>query len=206
MKTATLLLSCFLSGASSYTATLPTRRSTMTMRKGRKSLKKTIQGSSSAGVGSMAADSSAPSASKTNWVPVRGISSMNDLPEGENEVKLVETMASQLIDPRTNPNGAVSVVNYEGATYCFAASCSCCKIPMTKAVVLPPTEETGNAPRVSCDFCKTTYNLRTGDIVADAEKAGLMGGIVKGLFSASDKANLPVYALGDKGGQVVISL
>ena len=172
----------------------------MSMRKGRRSLKKTI---GSGKVSPMATESPA---SSTNWVQVQGISSMDDLPQGENEVKLVETMASQLIDPRTNPNGAVGVVNYEGATYCFAASCACCKIPMTKAVVLPATEETGNAPRISCDFCKTTYNLRTGEIVTEAEKPGLMGGIVKGVFSASDKANLPVYALGDKGGQVVISL
>lgn len=106
----------------------------------------------------------------------------------------------------TNPTGAVSVVNYEEKTYCFASSCSCCQIPLSKAKVLPPSEETGTAPRLSCDFCKATYNVRTGERVENAEKPGLLGGVVTGLFSKSDKKPLPIYDLGEKSGQVLINL
>jgi nitrite reductase/ring-hydroxylating ferredoxin subunit len=147
------------------------------------------------------------SSKKTNWVPVQGVTSMADLPQEENVVKLVDTMAEQLIDRGTNPTGAVSVVNYEGKTYCFASSCKCCQIPLAKAQVLAPNEESGGTnPRVSCDFCKATYNIRTGARLADAEKPGLLGGIVVGLFSKSDKIPLPIYDLGEKKGQVLINL
>ena len=176
------------------------------MRKGRRSLKKTIGGGSS-GMGSAGTSKSpAMSGPSKSWLPVKGVSSMKDLPQMENEVKLVETMAPQLTDGRTNPNGAVGVVNYDGNTYCVGAACSCCKIPLTKAEVLPPTEETGTAPRLACDFCGTTYNIVTGEVVAEAKKAGIMGSIVKGVFSASEKQSLPVYALGEKSGQVLIAL
>jgi len=147
------------------------------------------------------------SSKKTNWVPVTGVSSMADLPQDENVVKLVDTMADQLTDRGTNPTGAVSVVNYEGKTYCFASSCKCCQIPLAKATVLPPNEESGGTnPRVSCDFCKATYNIRTGERLVNAEKPGLLGGIVVGLFSKSDKIPLPIYDLGEKNGQVLINL
>ena len=77
---------------------------------------------------------------------------------------------------------------------------------MSKAKVLQPTEETGNDPRISCDFCATTYNIKSGDIVSDAKAPGIMGSVVKGIFSASEKKPLPVYALGEKNGQVLIAL
>lgn len=221
MKTSLSIVTLLLvSSVAAYS--IPTRRSAITMRKGRPSLKKTIKGSS--GMGPSQKSMGEPSKS---WFPVKGMSSMNDLPKADNEVKLVETMvrntsyltrhliniclisfvqASQLIDPRTNPNGAVGVVSFEGQNYCFSAACPCCKIPMTKAKVLSPTDETGNDPRLSCDFCATTYNIKTGDIVTDATSAGVVGSVVKGLFSASSKKPLPVYALGEKSGQVLIAL
>lgn len=144
---------------------------------------------------------------KTNWVPVQGITSMSALPQEENVVKLVDTMADSLVNGATNPTGAVSIINYKGKTYCFASSCACCQIPLTKAKVLPPNEETGGAiPRLACDFCKATYNIRTGERVKNAEGGGLLGGVVSGLFSKKDKDPLPIYDLGEKNGQVVINL
>jgi len=180
----------------------------MTMRKGRKSLKKNINnglGGGSAGVTPMGGESTV--SKKTNWVPVAGISSMGDLPQDENSVQLVETKAQKLMNAGTNPNGAVSVVNYKGNTYCFSSSCPSCKIPLTKAKVFEPNEETGDAPRVSCDFCSATYNIRTGEKVADAEgTGGFFGGVVKGLMGAKPSEPLPTYDLGEKGGNVLINL
>lgn len=116
-------------------------------------------------------------------------------------------MADQLMNGATNPTGAVSIVNYEGKTYCFSSSCSNCKIPLSKAKVFPPNEETGGVePRLSCDFCKATYNIRTGERVEKAEQPGLLGGVVSGLFAAQDEVNLPTYDLGEKSGQVLINL
>jgi len=144
---------------------------------------------------------------KTNWVPVQGITSMSDLPKEENTVKLVDTMATQLINGATNPTGAVSIINYDGKTYCFSSSCACCQIPLSKAKVLPPNDETGGkSPRLTCDFCKATYNIRTGERVQNSESAGLLGGVVAGLFSKKDKVPLAIYDLGEKNGQVLINL
>jgi len=172
----------------------------------RKSLRKTVAASNNArGVKPMGGEME--TGKKTNWVQVKGLSSMSDLPQEENVVQLVDTMADQLTNGATNPTGAVSVVNYEGNTYCFASSCARCQIPLSKAKVLPPNDETnGAAPRVSCDFCKATYNVRSGERVENAEKPGLIGGVVTGLFSKSDKKPLPIYDLGEKNGQVLINL
>jgi nitrite reductase/ring-hydroxylating ferredoxin subunit len=177
------------------------------MAKGRRSLRKTVKDSNnSRGVSPMGGEMEP--AKKTNWVPVKGITSMTDLPKGDNEVKLVDTMADQLMNGATNPTGAVSIINYDGKTYCFSSSCSACKIPLTKAKVLEPNEETGNTtPRLSCEFCQATYNIRTGERVQNVEKAGFsLGGVVSGLFGASDKVALPTYDLGEKSGQVLINL
>ena len=115
-------------------------------------------------------------------------------------------MADQLIDGAVNPTGAVSVVNFKGNTYCFASSCPSCKVPLAKAKILDPTAETGSDPRVCCDFCSATFNVRTGDRVEDAGGAGFLGGIVKGLMSAQEKVPLATYNLGEKGGKVLINL
>eukprot|EP00560_Eucampia_antarctica_P001900 CAMPEP_0197833432 /NCGR_PEP_ID=MMETSP1437-20131217/19023_1 /TAXON_ID=49252 ORGANISM="Eucampia antarctica, Strain CCMP1452" /NCGR_SAMPLE_ID=MMETSP1437 /ASSEMBLY_ACC=CAM_ASM_001096 /LENGTH=204 /DNA_ID=CAMNT_0043437497 /DNA_START=77 /DNA_END=691 /DNA_ORIENTATION=- len=188
-----------------------TRRDTMTcMAKGRRSsLRKTIQGKSSEGGGGInqLGGPQSGAAKKTNWVPVSGISSMNDLPQEENSVKVVDTMAKVLTNIATNPTGAVSVVNFAGNTYCFSSSCPSCKFPMIKATVLPPNEETEDKnPRVTCDFCKATYNIKTGAVLKESSPTGLVGGIVKGLFSAKEKEPLPTYDLGEKNGQVLINL
>ena len=124
----------------------------------------------------------------------------------ELQVKFVDTQAPTLIDGAVNPTGAVSVVNFKGKTYCFASSCPSCKVPLAKAKVLDPTDETGSNPRVCCDFCSATFNVRTGDRVEDAGGAGFLGGIVKGLMSAQEKVPLQTYDLGEKNGKVLINL
>jgi nitrite reductase/ring-hydroxylating ferredoxin subunit len=146
---------------------------------------------------------------KVNWVPVQGVKSFAELPIQEaNKINLVDTMAPQLIDPRVNPTGAVGVINFKGRTYCVSPSCSSCKIPLTKAKVLPPNDETKNQhPRIECDFCGATYNAKTGEVVSDASSdRGLMGAFVKGLFSSKEKKTLPTYDLGEANGVVVINL
>ncbi|KAL3823671.1 hypothetical protein ACHAXA_009776 [Cyclostephanos tholiformis] len=137
-----------------------------------------------------------------NWIQTT-IPSIKSLPQERDVVRVIETGVPALIDRGTNPNGAVSIVNRDnGRTYCFSSSCSCCKIPLTKATVLGPNDETGGADdRIQCNFCGATYNLRTGAPVKEE------GGKVLGfLFSGSKGAPLPVYGLGEQGGKVFINL
>jgi len=132
---------------------------------------------------------------------------MKDMDLQEAQVQLVDTNVKALVDGATNPTGAVSVVQYKGSTYCTSASCSTCKIPMNKAKILEPNDETENTdPRMVCDFCAATYNLRTGKRLTSAGGAGLMGGLMKGIFSKTEDDPIPVYALGEKNGKVVINL
>jgi nitrite reductase/ring-hydroxylating ferredoxin subunit len=179
--------------------------------KNRKSLRKTLQNdANSRGIKPMNKESDPNDSAmkkKSNWVSVQGLSSLADLPKEEGSVKLVDTMAEQLMNSATNPTGAVSIVNYNGKTYCFSSSCARCQIPLTKASVLEPTAETGGSdPRLSCDFCKATFNIRTGEQVEDSSKAGLLGGIVTTLFSKSNKVQLKTYDLGERNGSVLINL
>lgn len=65
--------------------------------------------------------------------------------------------------------------------------------------MLPP-KESGDA-RLQCDLCGATYNLRSGEQV---EKEG--GKMLGFLFNQNKEEKLPVYALGEKGGKVFISM
>eukprot|EP00956_Cyclotella_meneghiniana_P013489 scaffold19546_cov65-Cyclotella_meneghiniana.AAC.6 len=130
--------------------------------------------------------SSAPS-KKSNWIAT-SIPSLGDLPKETNVVKVIDTNVASITDKNINPTGAVSIVNYQDesatTTYCFSVSCASCKIPLTKGKVLPP-KESGDA-RLQCDLCGATYNLRSGE--------------------QNKEEKLPVYALGEKGGKVFISM
>lgn len=140
-----------------------------------------------------------------NWIQTK--SKVKDLPQEEGQVGLIETGAFLLVDKATNPNGAVSVVKYGPETFCFSVNCPKCKIPMTKAQTLPPNEETQNKdPRIACDFCKSSFNLKTGAPVAAQEAAGIFGSIAKAVMSAQDTTPLPVYTLGEKNGKVLFSM
>eukprot|EP00980_Cylindrotheca_fusiformis_P024808 scaffold12503_cov143-Cylindrotheca_fusiformis.AAC.2 len=183
---------------SGYTPlSVTTRRSTMTMKRGRGSFKREIDGGSdssgSVGVG--------PS---RNWINTK--KKVDMLPKEDGSVALLDTGAFLLVDKATNPTGAVCVMKYGSQTHCFSSSCPQCKIPMTKAKALPPNAETGTAPRVACDFCKATYNLKTGEKVASEEKTGFLGGIAKAVLSAQEGGPLPIYQLGEKNGEILFSM
>lgn len=171
----------------------------MTMRKGRPSLRKTVGGTK----GQTPLSQSSPTPNQ-NWTPIPNLSS---LPKEKGVVKLVETFAPALTDPRTNPNGAVSVANYDEKTFCFSMGCSSCKIPLTKARIIEANEETDmKDPRIACDFCGSTYNIRTGECLADSESKGIVGGVMKGLFAKNKKEPLRTFDLGERNGKVLINL
>jgi len=218
------LLLLFLASAAAYSVaawsivTLPqsarTQRSVLSMRRGRGSLGKEIgaggagMGSSPSaggGMGSKGAASSGSMGSQVNWIPIQV--SSNDLPSEDNKVGLIDTNLTTLKNAQTNPTGAVSVLKYKDQTYCFAVNCPSCKIPLTKAQAIDGNAKSGKQPRLVCDLCKSTYNLKTGAKLESAvPNAGILGGIAKSLFSAQSSGPLPVYKLGEQKGKLVIGL
>lgn len=82
---------------------------------------------------------------------------------------------------------------------------------MTKAKALPPNEETqrtNNAPRVACDFCQSTYNLKSGERLESQQgNGGLFGGIAKAVLGANkDSGPLNIYQLGEKNDKIMFSM
>ena len=140
-----------------------------------------------------------------NWIPIAV--SAKALPLENNKVGLIDTNLPTMKNSQINPTGAVSVIKYKDQTYCFAVNCPACKIPLTKAQAIDGNTESGKQPRLVCDFCKATYNLKTGAKLPSAvPNAGILGGIAKTIFSAKDSGPLPVYQLGEKNGKLVIAL
>ena len=203
MKLSTVLLFISLYVANAYSPLgMTTRRSTMTMKRGRGSFKKEM-GSSE---GSMSSGSSGMTSSGgRNWLKVPG-KTVKDLPTEDGKVGLLDTQAFLLVDKATNPTGAVSVMKYGPETFCFSSSCPQCKIPLTKAKGLPPNEESKGAPRLSCDFCKATFELKNGQQVTAQENTGFFGGIAKAVLSSQDSAPLPMYQLAEKNGKILFSM
>ena len=184
-----------------------TRRSDLCMKRGRGSFKKEIGGtaSSQGGMGSKgkAMGSSSSSSSKSiNWCPIPDGQS---LPTKEGSIGLLDTNLPTMKNSATNPTGAVAVAKFEDETFCFGSSCPSCKIPMTKANVLPATENS-NGPRVSCSFCKSTYSLKTGAKLEAAEQGGMFSGVIKSVFAAQESGPLPVYKLGERNGKLVVAV
>lgn len=175
----------------------------MTMKRGRGSFKEEM--GSSSGMGNSGSSGSSGLSSGKNWLNVPG-KTAKDLPQQEGTVALLDTQAFLLTDKATNPTGAVSVTKYGPETFCFSSSCPTCKIPLTKAKVLAPNEESKGAPRLACDFCKATFELKTGQKVKATEKAGLLGGIAKAVLSAQETAPLPIYSLAEKDGKLLFSM
>jgi nitrite reductase/ring-hydroxylating ferredoxin subunit len=207
MKLTSLLLLASLCLSDAYMSFgITTRRSTMTMKRGKGSFRE-LDGptpaspSSSAGGGGLG---SVGGSSSTNWIIVPKIS-VKDLPKEEGIVSLINTQALKLVDKGTNPTGAVSVIKYGADTYCFSVQCPSCKIPLTKAKALPPSEETGKAPRLACDFCKATFNLKTGEKVKAIEGSGILGNIAKAVLQSKETGPLPIYKLGEKSGKILFS-
>jgi nitrite reductase/ring-hydroxylating ferredoxin subunit len=207
MKLTNLLLLASLCLSDAYMPFgVTTRRSTMTMKRGRGSFKEVdgptpASSSSSSGGGGGLGN---VGGSSTNWIIVPKITA-KDLPKEEGIVSLIDTQALKLIDKGTNPTGAVSVIKYGPETYCFSVQCPSCKIPLTKAKALPPSEETGKAPRLACDFCKATFNLKTGEKVTAVQGSGLLGNIAKAVLQSKESGPLPIYQLGEKSGKILFS-
>lgn len=148
-----VIISTLLLAADAYMPIgVTTRRSTMTMKRGRGSFKKEIDGPKSSGSG--ANSGGGMGAPSRNWINTNQKVEVLPWAEGgeEGEIFLLETGAFLLKDAGTNPNGAVGVSKYGGETFCFDAACPQCQIPLTKAQVLPANEETETAPRLSCDL------------------------------------------------------
>eukprot|EP00547_Thalassionema_nitzschioides_P000934 CAMPEP_0194205000 /NCGR_PEP_ID=MMETSP0156-20130528/4369_1 /TAXON_ID=33649 /ORGANISM="Thalassionema nitzschioides, Strain L26-B" /LENGTH=180 /DNA_ID=CAMNT_0038931149 /DNA_START=180 /DNA_END=722 /DNA_ORIENTATION=- len=177
----------------------------MSMKRGRGSMNEFREGGSSSSPGKNSAGlGQNMSQGGGKWYPVEGVKSIEDLDLAEGKITVVPTKIDALTQ-FTNPEGAISVVKYGSSVYCMSVGCASCEIPLDKAEVLEPSEETGNEPRLSCSFCQATYNLRTGERVTSAGKGGLMSGMMKGLFSKQESKPLPVYALGEKKGQVFLN-
>lgn len=204
---------------------VPTRRSTLSMKRGRGSFKKEVEGtnpnsddlssSSSSmmsssnepkGMGMTGGKESSPTVT-TNWILVPKVTA-RQLPAVDGKVQVLDTYALTLVDKATNPTGAVAVVKYGPDTFCCSIQCPSCKIPLTKAKVLPANDETsGKAPRLACDFCQATYNLKTGEKVTSQQGGGLFGAIAKTVLSANQDASpLPIYRLGEKDGRILFSM
>jgi nitrite reductase/ring-hydroxylating ferredoxin subunit len=188
---------------------LRTTETMLGIRRGRGSLGKEVvegegmgrKGSTGGGMG----DAVSASTSGASWIPIQV--SAKSLPVDENRVGLIDTNLITMKNAQTNPTGAVSVIKYSGQTYCFAVNCPSCQIPLTKATCLPGTEESSQQPRLVCDFCKATYNVKTGArLVSAVPNAGFLGGIAKSLFGAKESGPLPVYKLGEKGGKLLIAM
>jgi len=206
----TFLLSCITT--SNGFVVVPSKQNNIMLyarAKGKASKNKNSDKSKAFGGAPTTTQSKASSAQGT-WTPISGIKSMKDIDTADSKIQVVETNVPKLIDPRTNPTGAVCVTSYNKNLYCFSASCASCQIPMTKAKLLPPNDETNNNfPRIQCNFCSATYNVRTGEQVkSDESSGGLFSGIVKNLYSAQKKEDvvLPTYDLGEKDGKVLIKI
>lgn len=184
---------------------ITTKRSEISMRRGRGSgLRRELDESSSSSSSSFTGGMG-QSSSGTNWLDTK--KSVKELPTKEGEIKLIETGAFLLVNKQTNPGGAAATVKYGGETYCFDANCPQCKIPLSKSKILPPNEETNNkAPRISCDLCKSTYNVKTGEKLEAAEPAGFLGGIAKSVLGSQDGGDLDTYQLGEKNGRIMFTM
>jgi nitrite reductase/ring-hydroxylating ferredoxin subunit len=186
-----------------------TKRSIISMKRGRGSLGKEVgfgdSNTGGMGSGSTSRSSGGLGGPVINWIPI-AVSS-KELPTEDNTVGIIDTNLPTMKVGQTNPTGAVSVLKYKDEVHCFSINCPSCQIPLTKAKAVPADESSAGQPRLVCDFCKATYNIKTGEKLKSAvENPGLLGGIAKSLFSAKDSGNLKMYKLGEKNGKLLIAL
>lgn len=175
-----------------------TRRSALTMKRGRGSLGREVGGRPSP-----ANNSKGPSlGSSLNWCP---IPAGQTLPTTEGKVGFLDTNLPTMKNGNTNPTGAVAAVRYDDNIYCFASACPSCQVPLSKAKILPANEETKQrAPRLTCDFCKATYSLGDGSKLQTTESGGILGGVVKSIFASQSSGPLKLYKLGEQKGKLLI--
>lgn len=137
-----------------------------------------------------------------NWCP---IPEGQELPKENGQVVFIDTELPTMKVGATNPTGAVATVRYEDKYYCFSHACPSCKVPLSKAKIFKGNEESKGAPRLGCDFCKTSYSLEDGaKLSTPAESGGLFSGVVKNIFGAQDGGNLKMYQLGERKKKMVI--
>lgn len=184
----------------------PTRRSTMTMRRGKPGTQKKIP--KQGGFGDASDSPPAQGSPSQKWMPIPY--SAADLGKAkEGKVELYDTEVETLVDSLTNPTGAVSVLKHDGETYCFSSSCPSCKIPLSGAKVLPATSSRPT-PLVACSFCKSAYDLKTGtktEVSPEEAGGGLFAGLAKSMFKATGNTDpLPRYQLGEKDGKLLINI
>jgi nitrite reductase/ring-hydroxylating ferredoxin subunit len=195
--------------------TFQLKRCTLEMKRGRGSFGSEIEGSnglSSSGITSnqrRGLGQQQTSGPIINWIPISV--SAKQLPTEPNTVGIIDTNLPTMKVANTNPTGAVSVLKYNDETYCFAVNCPSCQIPLTKATAIEPirndNDGTTTGPRLVCDLCKATYDLKTGTKLQSAvANPGFFGSIVKTLFSAKDSGNLKTYKLGERNGKLLIAL
>ena len=98
---------------------MPKRSTSLSMKRGRGSLKREINDSSSS-------SSSSGGGGAINWLNTN--ESVKELPSKDGEVTLIETGAFLVVNKQTNPKGAVSAMKYGGQIYCFEANCPQCKV------------------------------------------------------------------------------
>ena len=210
MKTAAILVS-LLAIADAYTSgAFGTRRSTMTMKRAGgsgKKLKQALETSKKGGMGSSSASSSSAGFSR-NWISMP-TENWNLSKLKEDKVELFDTNLVTLKDSMTNPTGAVSVLKHKGQTFCFGSSCPSCKIPLSGAKVLPVTSSRPS-PLLACNFCKSAFDLKTGQksqVSAEEAGGGLFAGLAQSVFKASNNNDpLKTYQLGEKDGKILIAL
>jgi nitrite reductase/ring-hydroxylating ferredoxin subunit len=178
-----------------------TRRSALTMKRGRGSLGREVGGRPSPANNSN--NSNGPSlGSSLNWCP---IPAGQTLPTTEGKVGFLDTNLPTMKNGNTNPTGAVAAVRYDDNIYCFASACPSCQVPLSKAKILPANEETKQrAPRLTCDFCKATYSLGDGSKLQTTESGGILGGVVKSIFASQSSGPLKLYKLGEQKGKLLI--
>lgn len=200
-----LLLSLMVASATVFMAsvdaysTLPvltTKRSSLYMRRGgggrKRPLDRDVVGGSSKSGGGL------------NWCPIPAGQS---LPQQAGKVQLLDTDLPTMKNAATNPTGAVAVVQWAGQSksaapeyYCFASRCPSCQIPLTQAKV----RDGDDGPQLSCNFCKASYDLKSGSRLETESGGGMFGGLVKSVFASKNTGPMPIYKLGEKNGKLMI--
>lgn len=193
------------------TTSLSVRTNTISLymvRRGKGGIGKEVGNEGGMGVGGDESTSSMPTLTgNINWTPIAV--SVKALPTEENLVTLIDTNLVTMKNSQTNPTGAVSVIQYKKQKYCFGVNCPSCQIPLLKAKCVPGNEESNQQPILQCDLCKASYNIQTGEKITSTanvgEKPGILGGIVKSIFSSKASGPLKVYKLAEKNGKLLIA-
>jgi len=193
------------------TATTSTTTELMMARGGRGMKKEKVpKTGGGGGMGGGSRSGGGASFDPNNWISMpASASELSTMKDGQ--IKLFDTNAITIKNSMTNPTAAVSVLQYNGDTYCFSHACPSCQIPMSKGKVLPATSSRPT-PLLACSFCKSAYDLKTGqkqmDVTAqEIDGGGIFAGLAQSLFKSTGKTDpMPMYKLGERDGKLVVKL